>query len=480
MTTTTLRLRKVLEQKRRLYKHNIELFAKEQFGFTADEWQKSVFQAIDKTDKVSVKSGQGVGKTACTAIIILWFLFCYPMAKIVATAPTERQLNDVLWAEVEKWKNRSPLLKKVIRSTKTYIYVVGYEKQWFATARTATKPENMQGFHEDNMLIVVDEASGVADPIMEAILGTLSGRNNKLLLLGNPTRTSGVFYESHTKNRDMYECFTVNSEKCSRVNLKNIEALKRKYGEDSNVVRVRVYGLFPQSEDDVFIPMHLIERAISANDSYKPAPHPSKIQIGCDVARYGDDKTIISSKIDDKVTIEKKRHGQDTMKTSDDILLLGNEFVRKYRLIPGKDDPIPVCVDDGGVGGAVTDRLRQVKRLNPTLYWWLDVVPIKFGMPIRHNFYEDSTTYMMSIVRGLLYPYDDEGNAKPTELILPDDDDLTAQLSCRKYFMTDRGKMRVESKDAMKARGLPSPDEADSILLACVPVRLPHQKHTRK
>lgn len=79
--------------------------------------------------------------------------------------------------------------------------MVGNEKRWFGVARTATKPENMQGFHEDNMLFIVDEASGVADPIMEAILGTLSGENNKLLMCGNPTKTTGTFYDSHTRDR---------------------------------------------------------------------------------------------------------------------------------------------------------------------------------------------------------------------------------------------------------------------------------------
>ena len=88
-----------------------------------------------------------------------------------------------------------PLLPKLLKWTKTYVYMIGYEKRWFAVARTATKPENMQGFHEDNMLFIVDEASGVADPIMEAIVGTLAGDNNKLLLMGNPTKTSGTFYE---------------------------------------------------------------------------------------------------------------------------------------------------------------------------------------------------------------------------------------------------------------------------------------------
>lgn len=113
------------------------------------------------------------------------------------------------------------------------------------------------------MLFIVDEASGVADPIMEAILGTLSGANNKLLLCGNPTRTSGTFYDSHTRDRALYKCHTVSSADSSRTNKENIDSLIRKYGWDSNVVRVRVRGEFPNQEDDVFIPLSLIEQCSS-------------------------------------------------------------------------------------------------------------------------------------------------------------------------------------------------------------------------
>lgn len=118
------------------------------------------------------------------------------------------------------------------------------EKRWFAVARTATKPENMQGFHEDNMLFIVDEASGVAEPIMEAVLGTLSGGNNKLLMCGNPTKTSGTFYDSHinAKVRPLYRSRRVSSRDVSRTNKENIDMLERRYGKDSNVVRVRVDG----------------------------------------------------------------------------------------------------------------------------------------------------------------------------------------------------------------------------------------------
>ena len=142
---------------------------------------------------VSVRSGQGVGKTTVESIAMIWFLWCFPHARIVATAPTLQQLSDVLWSEASKWISTNPLLKYLLVWTKTRIYARGYEERWFAVARTATKPENMQGFHADNMLFIVDEASGVSDPIMEVIHGTLSGANNKLLMCGNPTRTSGFF-----------------------------------------------------------------------------------------------------------------------------------------------------------------------------------------------------------------------------------------------------------------------------------------------
>ena len=198
--------------------------------------------------KVAIKSGQGVGKTGMEAVALLWFLSCFPYPRVVATAPTKQQLHDVLWSEISKWMSRSPLLSSILKWTKTYIYMIGNEKRWFAVARTATKPENMQGFHEDNMLFIVDEASGVADPIMEAILGTLTGENNKLLMCGNPTRTSGTFFDAFNGDRALYQRHTVSSADSPRTNKQNIEALIRKYGRDSNVVLVRVYGEFPNME----------------------------------------------------------------------------------------------------------------------------------------------------------------------------------------------------------------------------------------
>ena len=114
--------------------------------------------------------------------------------------------------------------------------MIGYKETWFATAKAATKPENMQGYHEKNMLFIVDEAAGVADNIFDAILGTLSGENNKLLILGNPTKTTGEFHRSHTVDRSLYYCMTVNAE--------NVKGL----GSWINTNRNIVSGLYPLAD----------------------------------------------------------------------------------------------------------------------------------------------------------------------------------------------------------------------------------------
>ena len=140
----------VFKKKIPVYRKEPWTFAREILKFEPDGWQLDVLNDLVEHTHVSVRSGQGVGKTGLEAVVALWFLTCFPFPKVVATAPTRQQLHDVLWAEISKWQTKSPLLKELLKWTKTKIYMRKYEERWFATARTATKPENMQGFHEDN------------------------------------------------------------------------------------------------------------------------------------------------------------------------------------------------------------------------------------------------------------------------------------------------------------------------------------------
>lgn len=451
-------------------------FALDIIGVTPDERQADIMNSVAKNTMTSVRSGHGVGKSALEAWIVIWFMLTRPFPKIPCTAPTQHQLFDIIWAEIAKWIRHSPVLSESLIWQKEKLFMKGYPGEWFAVPRTASKPDALQGFHAESVLFIIDEASGVEDKIFEPVLGALSTQDARLLMCGNPTQLSGFFYDSHHKNAASYSTFHIDGRNSSRVSDDFVQTIINMYGEDSDVFRVRVAGEFPLAEDDIFLPLPLIEKSIATD--WKPQAHPWQIHIGCDVARFGDDKTVITYRVDEKLEVYKKLRGQDTMTTADDIVMLGKQLVARYKLTPSNDDPIPVKIDDTGVGGGVTDRLKQLKKHYPEEFWWLEVHPVVFGKKIKHRYYDDSTTYMMGVVKSLLAPHDVDGRPKPVELILPDDGDLVAQLSCRKYYLVENGKMRVESKKVMKERGLPSPDVADSVLLACLPISRPKGKRT--
>lgn len=418
-------------------------FAEDILGFIPDDWQREVMMEMIDHPQISVKSGQGVGKTSVESAIIIWYLCCRLNAKVVCTAPTLQQLNDVLWAEVAKWLNAS-LVKDVLRWTKTKIYMIGEEQRWFATARTATKPENMQGFHEDNLLFIIDEASGIADDVMEAILGTLSGVNNRCLMCGNPTKTSGIFYDSFHKDRADWTIHTVDSSQSQRTNKNNIERLIRRYGSDSDVVRVRVYGQFPKGEPDAWISLESAEAAV--NREHPPITDDADIKLGVDVARFGDDETVIATRVGDVIQPLLSWQGQDLMKTVGQIVRQCERLNAQYH----RD--ITVVIDDTGVGGGVTDRLCEVvqERLLP-----IKVLPVNYAQ-------KGNTEY--AGVTSVMY-----GNFKEIwldEIVLPQDDDLIAQLSIRKYSVDSTGRILLESKKNMKSRGFHSPDRADAVVMA--------------
>lgn len=172
MNKNSRELRKQFFKKRiPVYRKNPIIFAGEVLLFKPDEWQRSALMDLSENPKVAIKSGQGVGKTGLEAVALLWFLCCYPYPRIVATAPTKQQLHDVLWSEVSKWMSKSPLLSEILKWTKTYIYMIANEKRWFAVARTATKPENMQGFHEDNMRERYVTATNHEENVTKAVAG---------------------------------------------------------------------------------------------------------------------------------------------------------------------------------------------------------------------------------------------------------------------------------------------------------------------
>jgi phage terminase large subunit len=189
----------------------------------------------------------------------------------------------------------------------------------------------MQGFHEEFMLFIVDEASGVEDRIMAAILGTLSGPYNKLLMCGNPTKTSGVFSDSHNRDRADYKTRKVSCLDSPRTSKENIEMLKRKYGEDSDVYLVRVKGDFPRGQSDTFISLEIAEFAAQ---EVILEPVGDTLTIGVDVARFGDDETSMYAGIGANIVGEHHHFKKDTMVTAGWVLNLIRDFLPQWPVYP--------------------------------------------------------------------------------------------------------------------------------------------------
>lgn len=414
-----------------------------------DKWQEEALQAIGTQPRISVRSGHGVGKTAFEAWCVSWFLFTRPFPKIPCTAPTQQQLFDILWPEISKWLKRSPLLDELFEWQKTKVVMKEMPERWFATARTASKPENMAGFHEEHLLFICDEASGIDDSIYETIEGALTTTDAKLILCGNPTKNSGIFKRSFFEDRDLYWTKKVSCFDAARVADEYSQRLIKQYGMDSDVVRVRVLGEFPKAEPDGLIPLELVEAAMMRDADMEADPE-TMLEIGADIARFGDDETIIVPRIGGKVLGLHHFTKQDLMTTCGKVLGIAKGAMKDYA-----KPHATIRVDDDGVGGGVTDRLREVimqDGLN------IDVVACHNGG--RANDKEHYANWVTEQWCGL------KERLVDGDISLPQDDELAAQLSTRKYSINSRDQIILEDKKSYKKRIHRSPDRADALVLA--------------
>lgn len=413
-------------------------------GVTPTEQQKQILLAIPRAIKerkvIACKSGHGTGKTALETWIIKWFMDTRPNPRIPCTAPTQHQLFDVLWAELAKWNNQS-VSKGLTEWTKTHFTNRKFPETWFAVARSSKKPENLQGFHADHLLFMIEEASGVPQENMVVVEGALTNDGALCMMFGNPTQITGTFFDYFHIKRSFAICFTLNSEDSPLVSKSYCELMAKKYGKDSDIYRVRVLGKFPKAEPDTIISLSKVEQAID-NDLEETG---DGMEIGVDVARFGDDETIIYSRIGNKFKMEKVLKHRDTMQTVGEIaMIIKNNSAH---------NPV-VNVDDTGVGGGVTDRLKELVREKE---FKARINGVNNGSSaMENNKYINKASEMWFWVSEHIEDFD-----------IPNDEDLVAQLSARKYSLNSKGIIEIEQKREMKKRGLPSPDRADAFILSC-------------
>ena len=416
------------------------LFVKGVLGATPEAWQEKALYAVRDNDRVAIRSGHGIGKTAFLSWLILWWVLTRSPSRIACTANTASQLSDILWAEVAKWHRRMPEgLKELIEVTSAKVELTGQDS--FAVARTARRetPEALQGFHSPNMLFLVDEASGVDDIIFEVGEGAMSTEGAKTVMTGNPTRTSGYFYEAFNKMKDSFFTMKVASQDSSQVGSKFIEDMKTKYGEDSNIFRVRVLGEWPEADDDVVIPLHLLQAA--AERDQVPA-ETTPVVWGLDVARFGTDKSALCKRKGNVVTEPIKSW------RNKDLMEMCGIILNEYETTTWSDRPVEILVDSIGLGAGVVDRLTEL------------------DLPVRGINVAESASMgeRYGRLRDELWFLGKEW-FEARDCTIPNQEELIDDLSKPRFSFLSNGKLKVEGKDEMKRRGLNSPDLADAFCL---------------
>jgi phage terminase large subunit len=464
MTVSTQQDMKKLAIGMRRYIRDPVAFVREVLSAEPDEWQIEALTALVDRGRLAIRAGHGVGKSAFEAWAILWFLFTRPFPKVVATAPSKQQLIDILWPELVKWMQTSSVLQTYFEWQKTRIIMVQSPERWWASARTATRPDNFAGIHEEHVLIVCDEASGISDKIYEVAEGALTTPDAKLIMCGNPTQLSGEFYEAFHRRRHLYHPMHVSCLDSPRVTREYIDNLKQKYGEHSQVYKVRVKGDFPDSEPDVFIPLPLVEAATMRDvceydertDAQGrvieriPLLEGQPIQLGVDPARMGGDEIVIYPRVGAYVFEPLVFHNLKTTELSGRIIQLGRELMERWR----RPD-ITVVIDMGAMGSGVHDEVADVVGKATFPGQW-NIVPFNFGGAGDEDC-DDAATIAYKTARDKL-----------PQLRVPNDDRTIGQLTTRKYNVTWKGgKFKIESKDDYKKRHPEegSPDRADAFVL---------------
>jgi len=415
------------------------------FGEVPDDLQRPIFEAVAEHDRIAVRSGNGPGKTWTAAKLGLWFFVTRPKSIVVTTAPTWQQVQRILWKEIRANISKAPILKPFLYLPPRDAEVLmikrdgSYGDDWAMIGRASDRKENMLGFHAPYLMFIVDEASGVPDEIFEAIEGTQTQEgvnSSKILLIGNPTRPEGFFFDIFHSKSANWKTFHLDGRLSPRVSKQWISQMETDYGSDSPFFQIHVLGNFPPVDKDTLIPLSWIERALAdpkeegCNATYT----------GFDVARMGNDYSVLISvgHNDNKFTV-----GQIDFFSKIELMELCGWGIQIFKKI----GPEKVMVDVIGVGAGVHDRLKELG---------YPVVGVNVAeAPCRNSEdFKNKKAEMYWHLRGLF---------ERQEIIIPKISHhakLVAELSSMKYKYDSSGKLQIVDPEK-------SPDFADALALAC-------------
>jgi hypothetical protein len=408
-----------------------------------DPWQCDVLEALLEHRLVAVKSAHGVGKTSCCVFAAYWFLTTRYLSKVPIIAPTfGKQIKAMIFAEMHLWRKRS-LLRDIYTSNQTKIGIVGAEMEWFAEGVAAEEPDKVEGFHAPGgVFYILDEAKGIKHKIWDAARGALTGTEDRMLAVSTPPLAPvGEFVRVFTHLRTTWKTFSIGP--TPRQSKEWRQEREREWPKGSPEYVSKILGEIPTSATDrTIIPLNLIEAAMKRQPTAEMLKGPSRI--GMDVARYGQDSTVLAFLQGKAVTRLETFSKQDTA-TSAKIL---------EEALPYYDS---AQIDEVAVGAGVIDPLSHHPELKKK------IIPVRANdaSPEPERYHNLATWMWFKFLEWL-----EAGG------ILPYDDELCSQLASREYewhYQYGRMSRRLTSKSKLATSGK-SPDKAEAVILAVVQV----------
>ena len=411
-------------------------------------WQREILGEIRDGYKTpgqaireAVSSGHGIGKSALVSWIILWAMTTHEDTRGVVTANTDGQLKSKTWAELSTWYNRFVAKEMfILTATSLFANEPGHERTWRIDAIPWSE-RNTEAFaglhnHGKRILVVFDEASAIIDKIWEVTEGAMSDADTEKIWVafGNPTRTSGRFYDCFHKFRKYWTTRKIDSRTVDITDKKLISEWQEQWGEDSDFFKVRVRGEFPSASEKQFISQAIVDKAVERvpiPSTYNRLP----VVIGVDPAWTGGDTLEIVMRQGPYY-----KHLLSLAKNDNDIHTAG--------LLARMEDQYQAAAVfiDAGFGTGIYSAGVTMGR-----NWQL----VKFAGKPLNDAYANKRAEMWGEMKDWLIK----------EGMIEDDQVLKDDLTGPEAFINLRGKIQLESKDDMKRRGLPSPNKGDALAL---------------
>lgn len=483
---------------------NPEIFLTKIIGHeTLEGYHKRLCKEVIENDRLAIKACHAVGKTWLMGNIVLWFLSCFKNSIIITTAPTNRQVETLLWGEIRKAHRRSKtrlggkVLNKKITIDDDW-YAMGFSPTSSASDSDEQQGSSFQGFHAKYIMIIFDEATGISKDMYTMAEGLLtSGIIVKFICIANPTSTTSEFFRICKKSE--WRVVTINcfdspnmiangfidrNSLQDEINhlrtlsdydrMKRIKSYKKPngyllnaqwavsklydWGFEHPLAKSKILGEFPDKSDNVIVKWENIQKAMNR----EPVFTYEKRYIGVDVARYGDDLTVLTEITDNTVRSKSVHMLADTTETCGHIMnMLNSANMHKETHI---------VIDATGVGSGVVDILREMKR-DDKIGENVFIHEVHYGMRIRlvgddevtktketklNNTYSNLKAYIFDLLNKDL-----ENN-----LSLPNEEIYEEELPSIMFKFTSKGLLAVESKEDFKSRTGKSPDTSDSLVLA--------------